>query len=298
MPADLVPPRVRFLGSEEEPALHEAAAVVLPVAYEETVSWGKGAAEGPASMLAASAHLELWDEELGAATDRIGIATHPLVRSQDPPDDFLTELQGIYDDAVGEDRLVALIGGEHSVTLPAARAWRRREPGLSLLQLDAHADLRDAYEGTPLSHACVMRRVCELGIPVVQVGIRSHSEEEARLIEEQGPHVPAATHYLHQGWPDDLADRVCDTLGDPVYVTFDLDVLDPAYLPATGTPEPGGLDWYRALDLLREVFRRRRVVGFDVVELAPHPAHEASAFLAAKLTYRMLGYAARARGWI
>ena len=161
-------------------------------------------------------------------------------------------------------------------------------------------DARDEFDGTKLSHACVMRRVSELGVPLVQVGIRSHSAEEAPLIE--AGRVPRGgslhTHFMHEGWSADLVEGIVERLGNEVYVTFDVDALDPSILPATGTPEPGGLTWYQSLDLLREVFSRRTVIGFDVVELAPAPGQHASDFLAAKLVYRMAGYLARARGWL
>ncbi len=289
----------RFLGlTEAEASLDAARYVVLPVAYEATVSWVAGTAKGPRALLEASENLELYDEELRAETYRAGIATLDEVRSEAPPEEFLPEL---YEECLGAgagDRVVGMVGGEHSITFPAVKACYERYPDLTVLQLDAHADLRDTYDGTPDSHACVMRRVNEI-VPIVQVGIRSLSAEEAPVIDSgAGPGGAIQTHFLHDGWPDDLADRVSAGLSKNVYITFDLDVLDPAILPATGTPEPGGLDWYRAVGLLRKIFERHHVVGFDIVELAPRPGEHASDFLAAKLLYRMIGYHARAAGLV
>jgi len=277
-----------FLGIPGPSDPRSARFAVLPAAYEGSVSWGKGASRGPAALLEASRYLELWDEELGAETHRVGIATMPEVRSEARPADFLPQLEEAYDRAMEGGRVVAMIGGEHSVTLAGVRGCLKRHDRLSVLQLDAHADLREEYEGSRFSHACVMRRVSEVS-PIVQVGIRSLSPEEVPLTSSGR----VATHFLHEGWPDDLARQVSSRLSEEVYVTVDLDVFDPGVLPATGTPEPGGIDWVRAVALLREVASRHRIVGFDVVELAPIPGLPASDFLAAKLTYRLMGYVAR-----
>lgn len=290
-----VPP---FLGEDASAvALDQARAVILPVAYEKTVSWGGGTGRGPRALLEASASVELFDEELRRETCRIGIHTHAELESDQPPAVFLPELQAVHARAAGAgDRLVAMLGGEHSITLAAVESCLQRHPDLHVLQFDAHADLRDSYGGTPFSHASVMRRVSEKA-PIVQVGIRSLSSGEADWMQAGAGNHAVHTHWMHDGWPGDLSDWVLDRLGDPVYITFDLDVLDPSVLPSTGTPEPGGIDWYRATRLLRAVARRRRIVGFDVVELAPVDGHPASDFLAAKLTYRMLGYCAESAGW-
>ena len=184
-------------------------------------------------------------------------------------------------------KLPVMLGGEHSLTAGAVRAAAKRARGLSVLQLDAHADMRDRYLDSPYSHACVMRRVREI-VPAASVGIRSMSEEEARFLERTPAPMWSTRAFRALGgrW-----EPILKSLTDEVYVTFDLDALDPAALPATGTPEPGGLDWYEAVDLLAAVARRSHIVGFDVVELAPIPGQVASDFLAARLAYRMMGLA-------
>jgi agmatinase len=184
-------------------------------------------------------------------------------------------------------KLPVVLGGDHSITGGSVRAAARRFPKLSVLQFDAHADMRDRYLDSPFSHACVMRRVREL-VPAASVGIRSLSEEEAEWLRVHPVPMwgPRQLRRLGGDWSP-----VIEALGDEVFVTFDLDALDPSILPATGTPEPGGLDWYEAVDLLAAVAARRRIVGCDVVELAPLPGHVASDFLAARLTYRMIGLA-------
>jgi len=185
-------------------------------------------------------------------------------------------------------KLVLALGGEHTITVGLARACARVHGRLSFLQIDAHADLRDSYEGTPLSHACAARRLLEMG-EVTAVGVRNISAEEHAFVTATGRRIFWGRDVATA--PDDAwMDEVVATLRDPVYVTFDLDGLDPAILPATGTPEPGGLGWYAALELLRRVGERRRVVGCDVVELMPIPGHHASDFLAARLAYKMVGF--------
>jgi agmatinase len=198
---------------------------------------------------------------------------------------------GRVEQAVGwildHDRLPAILGGEHSITAGAVRAAAARCRDLSVLQLDAHGDMRDRYLDSPYSHACVMRRIRER-VPAASVGIRSLSEEEAEHLERHPAPIWSVRQFraLAGKW-----EPILNSLTDQVFVTFDLDALDPSILPATGTPEPGGLDWYEAVDLLAAVAKRSRIVGFDVVELAPIAGQVASDFLAARLTYRMLGLA-------
>jgi len=277
-----------FGGLEPEfSALDFARAVVLPVPYDFTTTYQGGARLGPRAILDASRNMELWDEEVGA-TYRAGIHTLPEL---EPTAAGPEAMAGRVEQAVGwildQGRLPVVLGGEHSLTAGAVRAARQRFGGLSVLQLDAHADMRDRYLDSLFSHACVMRRVRELA-PAVSAGIRSLSEEEAEALRRH----PAPMWSVRQlrALQGDFR-PVLDALTDEVYVTFDLDALDPSILPATGTPEPGGLDWYEAVDLLKAVAGRARIVGFDVVELAPIPGQVASDFLAARLTYRLVGYA-------
>jgi agmatinase len=231
--------------------------------------------------------MELWDDELGA-TYREGIHTLPdLEPTTEGPEAMVRRVEQAVDWIFERGKLPAILGGEHSITTGAIRAAKRRHPRLSVLQIDAHADMRDSYLDSPYNHACVMRRIREL-VPAVSVGIRSLSEEEAELFREHPIPMWSTRQFrsLRGQWQP-----ILDALTDDVFVTFDLDGLDPSFVPATGTPEPGGLDWFEAVDLLAAVARSRRIVGFDVVELAPIPGQVASDFLAARLVYRLIGLA-------
>jgi agmatinase len=277
-----------FGGLEDEfAALERARAVVLPVPYDFSTTYQGGTRWGPRAILDASRNMELWDEELGA-TYRSGIHTLPEVEPTAlGPEEMSRRVEAATGWILDQGRLPAILGGEHSITAGAVRAVADRFPRLSVLQFDAHADMRDRYLDSPYSHACVMRRVRER-VPAVSVGIRSFSEEEAEHLRAHPLPIwsPRSLRALKGDWS-----RVVAGLTDTVFVTFDLDALDPSALPATGTPEPGGLDWYEAVDLLRAVAARSRIVGFDVVELAPIPGQVASDFLAARLVYRLIGLA-------
>ena len=285
-----------FLGLDEEASAFEAAsAVILPVPYEATTSYGGGAAHGPRAILEASRYIELYDREFGAEVGaEIGIHTLPAVElTRAGPGPAMDELRRVHDqvlDVAGE-RFVLMLGGEHSVSSPAIRSHAaRHDERLTVLQLDAHADLRASYEGTPQSHASAMARVLDVA-DVVSVGVRGVSAEEVE--------VARAHDGVHLIWADDIwqddawMDEALAALGPKVYLTFDVDYLDPALMPSTGTPEPGGGDWYRTLRFLRRVFRERTVVGADVVELAPIPGLHAPDFLVAKLVYKLLAYRCR-----
>lgn len=267
--------------------LEGARAVVLPVPYDFTTSYQGGTRGGPRAILEASRNMELWDDELGP-TYRAGIHTLPeLEPTALGPGAMCARVEQAVGWILDRGKLPVMLGGEHSLTAGAVRAAARRVPGLSVLQVDAHADMRDTYLDSPDSHACVMRRVREI-VPAVSVGIRSLGEEEAEHLRAHPAPIWSVRQFraLRGDWAP-----ILDALSDDVFVTFDLDGLDPGILPATGTPEPGGLDWYEAVDLLRAVARRARIVGFDVVELAPLPGQVASDFLAARLVYRTLGLA-------
>jgi agmatinase len=271
----------------ESSALAGARAVVLPVPYDFTTTYQGGTRLGPRAILAASQNMELWDEEIGAIY-RAGIHTLPeLEPTAEGPGPMVARVEQAVAWILEQGKLPALLGGEHSITAGAVRAAARRYAGLSVLQIDAHADMRDTYLGSPHSHACVMRRVREM-VPAASVGIRSLSEEEAAHLERHPAPMWSVRQFraLEGRW-----DPILAALTEEVFVTFDLDGLDPSALPATGTPEPGGLDWYEAVDLLRAVAERARIVGFDVVELAPLPGQVASDFLAARLVYRLIGLA-------
>ena len=277
-----------FGGLDEEfSTLERSRAVVLPVPYDLSTTYQGGARWGPAAILSASRNMELWDDELGA-TYRAGIHTLPEVEPTAlGPEAMAARVERAVGWILERGRLPAVLGGEHSITAGAVRAAARRFADLSVLHLDAHADMRDRYLDSPYSHACVMRRVRE-SVPAASVGIRSCSEEEAEYLRQHPVPVwsTRAFRALRGDWQGILG-----SLTGSVFVTFDLDAFDPGVLPATGTPEPGGLDWYEAVDLLRAVAARSRIVGFDVVELAPIPGQVASDFLAARLVYRLIGLA-------
>ena len=277
-----------FGGLDEEfSSLAGARAVVLPVPYDFTTTYQGGTRQGPRAILAASQNMELWDEEVGAVY-RQGVHTLPEIEpAAEGPAAMVDRVERAVSWILDQDRLPAILGGEHSITTGSVRAAARKHPGLSVLQIDAHADMRDEYLGTPYSHACVMRRVREI-VPAASVGIRSLSEEEAQYLKGHTLPIWSVRQFRALGgrWAP-----ILDALTEEVFVTFDLDGLDPSVLPATGTPEPGGLDWYEAVDLLRAISERARIVGFDVVELAPLPGQVASDFLAARLVYRLIGLA-------
>jgi agmatinase len=276
-----------FGGLEPESSSFEASrVVVLPVPYDFSTSYQGGTRWGPQAILTASRNMEVWDDELGA-THRAGIHTLPeLEPTALGPGEMARRVEHAFDWIYAADKLPVMLGGEHSITAGAVRSTLKRHPKLSVLQIDAHADMRDRYLDSPDSHACVMRRIREL-CPAASVGIRSLSEEEAEHLKAHPAPIWSVRAFrgLKGGW-----ERILDALTGEVFVTLDLDALDPACLPGTGTPEPGGLDWYEVSDLIAAVAATRRIVGCDVVELAPLPGNVASDFLAARMTYRMIGH--------
>lgn len=285
------PPR-NFLGLDEaDSAWDSSAAVVLPVPYEATTSWGTGTRYGPEAILDASRYVELYDEELDAEPYRSGICTLPPIElTHCGPEEAVAELRSFYSRLlnVAGERFIVGLGGEHSISSAPATAWLDRlGDDLSVLQLDAHSDLRPSYHGTPWSHASVMRRILDRTENIVAVGIRSLTAEEAALIREREIVTVFAERLRRPGW----VERAVAALRPHVYITFDVDFFDPAVMPGTGTPEPGGGDWWQALELLRTVFAERKVVGADVVELAPTAGDLASRMTAAKLVYKLIGYA-------
>ena len=288
-------PGENFLGLPEEHARFEdVGVVILPVLYEATVSYMGGTRFGPRGLLHASRFVELYDHELDAEPYTIGVHTLPeLMLTGAGPGKAMRELRRAFDALLGSGKFVIMLGGEHSVSGPPilAHADRLERGKLSVLQLDAHADLRAEYEGTPYSHACVMHTVHER-VKLVQVGIRSLTAEE-RALQRKRRMTVVFGHELDQ---PDWEDRVMRALGRDVYITVDVDYFDPAVMPATGTPEPGGGAWNPTIRLLDRVFRERNVVGADVVELAPLPGMVAPDFLAAKLVYKLIGFHARGRG--
>ena len=277
--------------------MEKAHFVILPVAYERTTSYRKGTARGPAKFLEASHQLEFYDEELAGETAKlIAIATAPIFKpsAKEADHKFLKRVSSAVAELVRRKKFVATIGGEHTLTYAPILAYAQVYADLSILYVDAHADLRNEYEGTPWSHACALRRsleACRLfggQGRTSMVGIRSMDIEEARYI---GDNQNLALFGMAQSYRlCDLADSIIERLGEHVYVSIDLDGLDPAVIPGVGTPQPGGLGWYDLLYLLKKLFERRRVVGVDLMELAPIAGQVISEFAAAKLLYRIIGY--------
>ena len=285
------PPR-NFLGLPPEDSDPRAAGViVLPVLYEATVSYLGGARNGPQAILDASRAVELYDHVEDDEPYDIGVATHPaLALTNAGPEAALAQLRAAYARVAAPGKFVVMLGGEHSISSPPILEWADRlgkqHRKLSVLQLDAHGDLREEWEGTRWSHACVMRRVVDR-VKLVQVGIRAIAIEERAVIRKQKVTTIFAEELEgSEGW----IDRVLAALGEDVYITIDVDYFDPSLVPATGTPEPGGGTWYPALRLLERVFAERNVVAADVVELAPIPGLAAPDFLVAKLVYKLITY--------
>ncbi len=279
-----------FLDLGDELREHaRARATILPVAYERTTSYGQGTANGPAALLAASAYVETYDEELDAEPCQEGISTQPILTpAAESLADAIEEIEHAARGLMDQGKWVVTVGGEHALTLGPVRAARAVFGDIGVLQFDAHADLRDTYEGSLYSHACVMRRIVDLGLPTASIGLRALSPPEAELIRVHK--IPVIWgHQIDEA--EAQIEALLDHLPDRIYLTFDLDYLDPSILPATGTPEPGGGSWYPTLRLLRRVFDAKEVVAMDVVELAPIADRPASDFLAAKLVYKCLGYA-------
>jgi agmatinase len=269
------------------PTFEEAAFVVIPIPYDLTSTYQSGSRGGPHAILEASGNMELYDEELCKETYLTGIYTlSPLESDARGPGEMVHVIRHATADVLAHNKIPVILGGEHSISFGVVQAMREKFPGISVLQLDAHADLRNYYQCSPYSHASVGRRISEL-CPLIQAGIRSMSAEEAAFMKESAIRTFSADYILEeqQWW-----EKIAETLSGDVYITIDIDVLDPSIMPATGTPEPGGIYWKDILRLVRAVSSRCRVRGFDVVELSPIPGMVAPDFLAAKLVYRIIGY--------
>ena len=290
--------RSNFLGIEPKHSSFERSRVaILPVPYEHTVSYGGGTRKGPEAILDASHYVEFYDEETGREVHReLGVATlRPLRFARGSQSAALKTITGAVESLVEKEKFAVILGGEHTITQATIRPYLERYPDLSVLQIDAHSDLREEYLGNRLSHASVMARVCEMMDPkrIVQVGIRAQCIEEAGFIKDRG----ITTIYAHKiragepssrtgGWDDVAIDR----LTGHVYVTFDIDGLDPSIMPSTGTPEPNGLAWQEAMQLLRKLGASKTVVGCDLVEFAPIKGLHHADLTAAKLVSKMINY--------
>ncbi len=287
----LIPPESATPEDDGEPFLREVQdpeSVILPVPFERTTSYGTGTSAGPEAILRASHYLELYDEELDRDLSELSVATLPPLSLQAKDlEEALAELQAEAFRHLSAGKFLMTLGGEHSLSSAPIKAAQAAYGEIGVLQFDAHSDLRDQYEGTPYSHACVMRRVFELGIPSVAVGVRAISGPEMALVK---------AHQLPVIWGHELEtaeallEVLLSKLPPRIYLTFDVDFFDPSLMPATGTPEPGGGFWHQTMPLLRRVFEFKEVVAMDVVELAPISGQPASDVVAAKLVLKALAY--------
>jgi agmatinase len=258
--------------------------VVLPIPYDGTSTWVKGADKGPEALLDASANMELYDIETNTEVYLEGIYTAPAITENSSPEAMVKSAEEQTLKFLEQGKFVVTIGGEHSVSIGPIQAYAKKYKNLSVIQIDAHADLRDSYHGSKNNHACVMARAQDL-CPIVQVGIRSMDIEEKERADRSN------VFWAHQITDNDnWMDKAIDLLTNDIYLTIDLDGFDPSILPSTGTPEPGGLQWYPTLKFLKKLIERKNLVGFDIVELCPNENEKSSDFLATKLLYKILSY--------
>ncbi len=278
-----------FLGLEDKFSGYDAARfVVLPVPYDSTTSYRTGTREGPAAIITASQQVELFDDELEREFHKQGIATlDPLMPNMSGPEQMNEDIFKAARKIERDGKFLLALGGEHSVTGGLVRAVCAKYKKLSILQIDAHLDLRDTYQQSPFSHASVMRRCLGYVESIVPVGIRNVCKEEHLYCRKNGIEPITARDCC---FSDEWVDRALDGLTDNVYVTVDIDGFDPAYAPGTGTPEPGGLDWYQVTALLRVVAAEKNIVAADIVEVAPIPGQNVTEFLAARLAYKLICY--------
>ena len=269
---------------EEFAQLEKAKVVLIPVPFDGTSTWGKGADKGPEAFLEASENMETYDIETGTEVYRQGIYLAEPVKENRSPEALVKAVHSITKDYIKRNKFVTLVGGEHSLSIGSIRAFNECFDNLTVLHIDAHADLRETYNGSHCNHACAMFEASQ-NTNLIQVGIRSMDVLENTVLDEE------KTFFAHDLAKDDYwTDKVIELMSDNVFISFDLDALDPSIMPSTGTPEPGGLFWYETLEFLKQVFEEKNVVGFDLVELSPNPNDRAPDFLAAKLYYKMLSY--------
>ncbi len=270
----------------------DAEAIILPIPYEATTTYGSGTREAPEAILAASRQLEFWDEDEGwDPSTAIRLATaSPLTTEASGPQAMQDKIRKNVQSWVSQGKTVLALGGEHTITCALVQSVQTKYPDLQVVALDAHADMRESYEGSKLSHACALKRVYDLGRPLTTLGVRSFSQEESQLTWVAPRYKMFKARDLHapEGWEKAL--EHLQKLPGPVYVTIDADVFDPGIMPGVGTPEPGGLSYYQVLTLLKTVAQRGPIVGLDLVELSPIPGNRVSEFTAARVLYKMLGY--------
>ncbi|MGD2183161.1 agmatinase [Lusitaniella coriacea] len=290
-----------FIGSEVECPYDSAQVVILPIPYEATTTYRKGCEKGPEAILTASDQLEYYDVELKwEVIHSVSVYTNSPIadtRSRSvAPEIMLQEAKTAVSRCIADGKFVIALGGEHAITTGIVSAYREAfdEP-FTVVQIDAHGDLRYEYDGSIHNHACVMRRIWEMGLPILPVGIRSICQEEAALIHDKNIPVLWADEIANN--PHWIEDAIAQIPTKNVFITIDLDGLDPTLMPGVGTPQPGGLDWYGLLRFLRRILETHRAIGCDVVELAPISDSVVSEFTAAKLVYKLIGYYALSQGW-
>lgn len=276
----------------------EADIIIVPIPYEATTTYGGGTRFGPEAILTASQQVELWDEEYNDnPSQQLKIATaNEISPDAGGPAAMVEKIKKRVRPWVSEGKFLVTLGGEHTITVALVESYVTKYPDLTIVAFDAHADLRDKYENSPHSHACVLRRVWELGRPLSILGVRSYSAEEYDFMRVAPRLTLLKARNLQDPDYQRLALEHLGRIRGPVYITLDVDALDPAIMPGTGTPEPGGLTYYQVLEFLQAIVARGPVVGFDLVELAPLPGHRISEFTAARLVYKFLGYLSRAKG--
>ncbi|MGQ9872279.1 agmatinase [Leptodesmis sp.] len=291
-----------FLGPDVAADYDTARVVILPIPYEATTTYRRGCENGPAAILDASQQVEYYDDDHDREWWPVGLYTHKAIADTRnghhvSSQEMLTEVQNTVARLIADGKFVISLGGEHSITTGIVEAYRQahpREP-FTVVQIDAHGDLRNEYEGSIHNHACVMRRIVDMELPTVQIGIRSICKEEADLIRERQLTVIRAREIVLQ--PDWMQRALAAIQTEKVFLTIDLDGIDPTLIPGVGTPEPGGLNWFSLLTFLEQVFQNHEVIGCDVMELAPITDSVVSEFTAAKLVYKLVGYQAVAKGW-
>lgn len=274
-----------YAGIPEELAkLEQAKIVLIPVPYDGTSTWQKGADKGPQAFLEASENMELYDIETDTEVYQQGVFLADAVTENTSPEAMVEAVHQVTKKYIKKNKFVTVFGGEHSISIGTIRAFNEMYPSLTVLHIDAHADLRESYEGSTCNHACAVYEASQ-NTNLIQVGIRSMDIMEKTVMDTE------KTYFAHDMAVDDTwMDSAIDQMTDNVFITFDLDAFDPSILPSTGTPEPGGLLWYETLEFLKQVFEEKNVVGFDIVELCPNSKEKSSDFLAAKLYYKMLSY--------
>lgn len=302
MPTQIATAPLPFLGADVATDYASARVVILPIPFEATTTYRRGCENGPDAILDASQQVEYYDEELDQEFWPVGIYTHDAIADTRSgtvsSEDMLRVTQNTVAKLIADGKFVIGLGGEHSITTGLVEAYRQANPDepFTVVQIDAHGDLRNEYEGSIHNHACIMRRVVDMGLPTVQIGIRSICREEAELIKEKNLTVFRAREIATQ--PDWLERAVKSIPTRKVFFTIDLDGIDPTLMPGVGTPEPGGLNWYSLMTFLKQVFEAHEVIGCDVMELAPIKDSVVSEFTAAKLVYKLIGYQATVKGWI